>query len=238
MKKFSIMLAVLLFPIISSAVLPASCEVEVNKLLRDYMMQNTTLRPQVLHLALEAYECALQHGIKDDKKILTIIDYSLPSSVKRLWVLDLRKETVLFNTLVAHGKYSGEIQSMRFSDKPNSLETSIGLFVTGQTYFGHDGYTMKLIGLEKGFNDKAEERRIVMHGAWYVSKAVIQRYGAIGRSWGCPALDESIVKPVINTIKDGTIIFAYYPQKKWLQTSVFLNCPKAKNARGNNVIRR
>jgi hypothetical protein len=237
MKRIFIMLLILVLPVVSIAKLPASCEVEVNQLVHDYMAQNTTLRPQVLRLALESYECALQRGIKDKKKILTIIDYSLPSSVRRMWVLDLKKETVLFNTLVAHGKYSGELRSIRFSDKPGSLESSIGLFVTGKTYYGHDGYTLRLIGLEKGFNDKAEARHIVMHGAWYVSKAAIQHHGTIGRSWGCPALDEKIIRPVIDMVKDGTILFAYYPQRKWLRTSTYLNCPKVKSARGSSTIR-
>ena len=237
MKRLFIILIILIFPIVSMAKLPASCEVKINQAIEKYLPKHATLRPEVLRLALESYECALERGVRDKKKILTIIDYSLPSSVKRMWVLDLKKETVLFNTLVAHGKYSGDLKSIHFSDKPGSLESSIGLFVTGKTYYGHDGYTLRLKGLEKGFNDKAEARHIVMHGAWYVSKQTLQHYGRIGRSWGCPALDEHIIKPVIDKIKDGTILFAYYPQKKWIKKSTYLNCPKVKNAPDNNATR-
>jgi hypothetical protein len=203
----------------------SNVNLEVNKDINTFVAETKELRPQVLQLAFKAYNCALQKGVKD-KQILTIIDYSLPSNTKRLWVLNLKNKRVLFNTLVAHGIMSGNKggEALHFSDQPYSLESSMGLFVTNGTYFGHDGYSLKIKGLEKGFNDKAEQRHIIIHGAWYVSENVIKKYGRIGRSWGCPALDEQIVKPIIDTIKDGTILFAYFPDPKWLAQSAFLHC--------------
>lgn len=212
---------------------------EINKDINTFVAQTQQLRPQVLQLAFKAYNCALQKGIKDDKQILTVIDYSLPSDIKRLWVLDLKNRKVLFNTLVAHGLMSGNKggEVLHFSDQPHSLESSMGVFVTNGTYFGHDGYSLKIRGLEKGYNDKAEERHIIIHGAWYVSENVIKKYGRIGRSWGCPALDQQIVKPIIDTIKDGTILFAYFPDPKWLTQSTFLHCQDLKSYHGNNKVR-
>ncbi len=226
MKKLSVLILLLIFPLLSFAALPNTYKVRINQAIAKYLPENAILRPDVLRSALEAYDCALLQGVSDDKGLLTIIDYSLPSSIQRMWVIDIKNKTVLYHTFVAHGKYSGTGtgKAVRFSNKPNSLESSIGLFRTAGTYFGHDGYSLILKGLEPGFNDKVQSRHIIMHGAWYVSKATIQKYGRIGRSWGCPALDEKIVKPVINHIKDGTLLFIYYPQKKWLSTSRFLQC--------------
>lgn len=207
--------------IANSAPLP-SCA--VNQSISDYMSVNKTLRPQVLNLALKAYSCAIKKGIAVKKPILTIIDYSLPSNVKRFWTIDLASQQVIYNTLVAHGKYSGTSVPSHFSDEPGTLESSIGLYITGKTYLGHDGYSLVLQGLDKGFNDKAEARHIIMHGAWYVSENYAKRFGRIGRSWGCPVLDKKVIRPVINEIKNGTLFFAYYPNKAWLRTSIYLHC--------------
>lgn len=190
--------------------------------MRTFSSQNRMLKPEVLNLALHAYSTAQQQGVPIRKPIITIIDYSLESTVKRLWVLDLAHRRVLFNTLVAHGKYSGDKYATNFSDDMGSLQSSLGLFVTGDTYDGHNGYTLKVKGLEQGFNANAEERHIVIHGAWYVNEQLAKLKGRIGRSWGCPALEPRVAAPVINTIKDGTLVFAYYPSTKWLQESKFI----------------
>ena len=129
---------------------------------------------------------------------------------------------MLYNTYVAHGKNSGDNYAEQFSNSPKSQESSIGVYVTGDTYYGNDGYSMHLIGLDKGFNSNAYSRAIVMHGAWYVSQDFISRYGRLGRSWGCPALDPTIEPKIVNIIKNGTVIFAYYPEKQWLENSKFL----------------
>lgn len=230
MKKLFIIVILIWFPIISYAKLPASYEVLIDQSIAKYAPAHPIMNLKVLHLALESYLCATRvKGIKDQNEIFTIIDYSLTSNSKRMWVLDLKNKKVLYFTLVAHGKLSGTTKALHFLDQPHSLQSSIGLFRTGSTYYGHDGYSLKITGLEKGFNDKAEDRHIIIHGAWYVSRDMIKRYGTIGRSWGCPALDEKIIKPVIDTIKDGTLVFVYYPDPKWLKTSTYLQCTGLKS---------
>lgn len=179
------------------------------------------LDPQVLELALRAAFVAWGRGF-GAKRLLTIIDYSLPSTSRRFWVLDVDREEVLFHELVAHGKGSGENYATRFSDEEGSLQSSLGLFETTTAYVGKHGYSLKLKGLEEGFNGRALQRDIVIHGAWYVTEAVAARYGRLGRSWGCPALGPSVAKKVIDTIKGGTLLFVYYPDGTWLSRSSFL----------------
>lgn len=170
------------------------------------------LSPKVLAAALDAVSCAQNRGVSGRNDLLTIIDYSLPSTEPRLWVLDLEKGEVLFHELVAHGAGTGEKFATRFSNVKDSRQTSLGLFLTGGTYEGGNGYSMKLRGLDQGINDRAEERYIVMHGAWYVSPEQIRSQGRIGRSWGCPALSQEIAPMVIDTIKGGSFIYSYHGQ--------------------------
>ena len=201
---------------------PLACQINAEIPTVEGLARN--LNPKVLDLALKAYYCATQAGILNPRQVLSVIDYSLPSSEKRLWVIDLKHKTILFNTLVAQGKYTGGLIARYFSDRPESKESSIGLFVTQEPYVGHDGYSLKIRGLEAGFNDKAEQREIVIHGAWYVSESYVRRVGRLGLSWGCPAVPKEVVTPLINTVKDGTILFSYYPDPVWLATSKFLHC--------------
>lgn len=182
------------------------------------------LRPEVLKLALNAYVSAQQHGVNINKPILTVIDYSMPSSEKRMWVMDVVKKQVLYTSLVAHGKGSGSnLTATQFSDNSGSLQSSLGVFLTEDTYQGHNGITLKIKGLEKGFNEKAEARRIVIHGAWYATQQMAKMYGMIGKSWGCPAVEPELATPIINTIKDGSLVFAYYPDSNWLHHSRYLH---------------
>jgi len=178
--------------------------------------------PKVLALAMKAVDCAEKKGIAPQQQRLTIIDYSKPSSVPRLWVLDLKTHQWLFHELVAHGKNTGVNDASKFSNKPNSLQSSIGLFLTGDVYKGKHGMSMRLKGLEKGFNDRAYERAVVMHGANYVSEAMIQQCGRLGRSWGCPAVRPEVTKSLIDTLKGGSFVFSYYPDPNWLQNSTML----------------
>lgn len=182
------------------------------------------LNPHVLLLALKAYRCARAQGM-DPQRILSIIDYSKPSTERRFWVINLRDNHVLFNTIVAQGKNSGQLYSTHFSNRIGSDESSLGLYRTGPSFVGNDGLSMRLIGLEPGFNSNAYRRDVVVHGAWYVSHAFIRERGRLGLSWGCPALRKVIVGAVIHTIENGTLIFAYYPNQKWLRESKFLHCP-------------
>jgi hypothetical protein len=182
------------------------------------------LAPRVRDLAMSAVRCAARAGDVESPSTLTVIDYSLPSTEPRLWVYDLGSGTLLFRELVAHGRNTGENMAERFSDTRDSRQSSLGLFVTGDTYVGSNGYSLRLDGLEPGFNGHARERAIVMHGAPYVDAATAARQGRLGRSWGCPALREAVARDVIDTIRGGGVIFSYYPDITWLKTSRFLNC--------------
>lgn len=182
---------------------------------------------QVIELAVRAARCAREQGQLDALRRLAVIDYSLPSTQPRLWVFDLQRQRLLFEELVAHGRNTGEQRAERFSNTLGSKMSSIGLFLTADTYFGSNGYSLRLQGLEKGFNDLAMERAIVMHGAPYVSQAIAERLGRLGRSWGCPAVRQEMARAIIDTLKGGTLLFAYYPDSKWLSESEFLSCGKA-----------
>jgi len=176
------------------------------------------LSPQVLASALDAVACAKARGVSGRDDLLTVIDYSLPSTQPRLWVLDLAHGKVLFHELVAHGAGSGDLVATHFSNTEDSRQTSLGLFLTAGTYEGGNGYSLKLKGLDEGVNDRAEARNIVMHGAWYVSTDHARQYGRLGRSWGCPALSQEKAKPVIDVIKGGSFVFSYSgADKSWLQ---------------------
>lgn len=177
------------------------------------------LDPQALKSALTALrrlEATGQH-VRND--VLTVIDYTKPSTERRLWVFDLVHTRVLFEELAAHGKNSGENLAVRFSNAPNSLMTSLGTFLTSQTYVGKHGLSLRLEGLEKGINDNSMARAIVLHGADYVSEAIAKTKGRIGRSWGCPAVRPEISRRLIETLQGGSVVFAWYPDPGWLRTS-------------------
>lgn len=182
-----------------------------------------TLNENVLRLALKGASCAAQQGLVRRRELLTVIDYSMPSTQPRLFVFDLNTRSLLFRELVAHGKNSGGNLTKVFSNREGSLATSIGLFVTADTYFGNNGYSLRLLGLDRGYNDQAKRRAIVVHGASYVSEAMAKAVGRIGRSWGCPAVRPQVAKKLIDTLKGGSPIFAYYPDSGWLRSSRFLS---------------
>lgn len=154
------------------------------------------------------------------KEILTLIDFSKSSNEKRLWVIDLKTKTVLHHTLVAHGRNSGDEYASKFSNIPNSNQSSLGFYVTGATYIGKHGKSLILHGVEKGINDKAQERAIVMHAADYVSEDFIKKVGRLGRSFGCPAIPTEIHREMISTLANGTCLFIYYPDEAYLQKSI------------------
>lgn len=176
----------------------------------------------VLTLALTAYENAAEKNLISNPK-LTIIDYSLPSNHKRMWIVDMNKKKVDLNTYVSHGVGSGDKKTAKnFSNQPNSHQSSIGVMKTGGVYQGHNGTSLYLHGLEKNINDNVYKRHIVMHGANYVNENIAKNAGSVGRSFGCPAIDYRLAKTVINKISNGSIVFIYYPNKNWLNRSVFL----------------
>ncbi len=183
--------------------------------------QAPDLKKNVIKMALTAYHKALNSG-KVNKPILTVIDYSLPSNKQRMWIFNLNNDKLLYNTYVAHGKNSGMTVPHHFSNQNSSRETSLGTYVTADTYYGSKGLSLNLQGLEKGVNNNAYQRRVVVHGAWYVEPSFISKAGRAGRSWGCPAIGKSLAKPIINTIKNGTVLFAYYPDKFFLSHSNYI----------------
>ena len=185
------------------------------------------LDPKLLALAIDSLACAQGAGLAEGDQaasVLSIIDFRLPSTAPRLWVLDLVHHTTLFVERVAHGRTTGEDLAVKFSNTPHSNASSVGLFRTGETYIGKHGRSLRLDGLEPGFNDNARSRGIVVHAADYCTAEHVDAYGRLGRSQGCPALDPGVSAAVIDTIRDGTLLFAYFPEADWLATSRFLHC--------------
>lgn len=184
-----------------------------------------SLNQDVINKVIMTLHCANSSQV-EHTPILTIIDYSLPSSEKRLWVFDLQQEKLLFYTYVSHGIKSGVSNTTNFSNKYNSRASSMGVYKTEQSYYGRDGLSLRLEGLDRGFNDNASNRSVVMHGGWYVQEDFIKKYGRAGRSWGCPALPLEFSTPIINTIKDRSFLVVYYPSDNWFTHSKFLKCDK------------
>ena len=182
-----------------------------------------------LGLAKEAFDYAMKGldimkavGKVENYNVISIVDFSRASSQKRLYVLDLKNQKVLFNTYVAHGMNSGKEYAQNFSNDPSSDKSSLGFYETLGTYNGEHGYSLKLEGLEKGINDNANKRNIVMHGADYVGADMVRAHGYIGRSWGCPAIPPALQVPIIQKIKNGTCLFIYSPDKNYLSHSEIL----------------
>lgn len=169
------------------------------------------IRPSVIEEAVSAMKCAQSHGIGTDAKRLAIIDYTVSSRKQRMWVFDLESRKLLFKEHVAHGQKSGHDIPTAFSDRNGSHQTSLGLFYTDATYQGGNGYSLKLHGLSKGFNESAMRRLIVMHGAAYVNPSAAEHMGRLGRSWGCPAVRVDVAKPIIDVLKNGNFIYAHGP---------------------------
>jgi hypothetical protein len=180
------------------------------------------LSHDLFEMALGAAGCAVRAGDVSSASTLTVIDYSRPSTEKRLWVFDLRSRALLYEELVAHGQGSGDNKATQFSNDPETHRSSLGLFKVDEPYLGKNGYSLRLDGLETGFNDRARERAIVIHGAAYVSEAVARKQGRLGRSWGCPALDAAVAREIIDRIKGTGLMFAYYPDREWLAQSRYL----------------
>ena len=181
------------------------------------------LDPQVFALALQSASEAVERGAAELPSTLTVIDYSKPSTQPRMWVFDVRTHELLFHELVSHGRGSGKTLATSFSNDASSNKTSLGLFRTAEPYIGHNGYSLRLDGLEKGTNDHARDRAIVIHGAPYVNAATAKANGYLGRSLGCPAVRPEIARSLIDAVKGGGLIFAYYPDQTWLKSSVYLN---------------
>lgn len=187
-------------------------ETEANKSIYNELDANSFSLPsfECFNLALEGFHSLKERGLVQ-KNILTIVDFSLSSNIKRLWVIDLSKSKILFQTLVAHGRNTGEEFAKAFSNQAESFKSSLGFYATAEIYNGKHGMSLKLDGLQKGLNDKARERAVVIHGAEYVSESFIRQNKRLGRSQGCPAVPVEMNQKIINVIKDKSCLFIYHP---------------------------
>jgi hypothetical protein len=174
-------------------------------------LEQRGLSKKAFDLAVRGFEKLLVQGKLMNSAVLSIVDFSLPSSHKRLFVINVKSQELIFYDYVAHGKNSGAAIAKSFSNKINSLKSSLGFFVTKNTYNGKNGLSLALDGKEKGINDHALARAVVIHGAPYVNENFATQKNGIGRSWGCPAVPEKINASLIETIKDGSCFFIYAP---------------------------
>jgi hypothetical protein len=179
------------------------------------------MKKDALMYAYKGQQTLLKKGKVPNPNILTVCDFSQPSDKKRLYIIDVRNFKVLLNTYVAHGKNSGNLYAQKFSNRPRSLQSSLGFYVTKGTYFGNHGLSLRLAGQDKGFNDRAEARAIVIHGASYIGDEWLG--GKMGRSFGCPAVPARFASKIISLIKNGTCLFIYHPLKGYLHGSNVLN---------------
>ncbi|MGE5488606.1 MAG: murein L,D-transpeptidase catalytic domain family protein [bacterium] len=180
-------------------------------LLRALLREAPGIDREALQTALAAAERAWRTGAAKRSDVLAVIDFSLPSTEQRLWVFDLKQRRLIFNELVAHGAGSGSVYATEFSNRSGSRMSSLGTFVTAETYQGKHGYSIRLKGLDEGLNDNSYRRAVVLHPAAYVSNEYVARNGRLGRSWGCPAVRPEISRQLIDTIRGGAVLFAYYP---------------------------
>ena len=180
------------------------------------------LKYEIFELGMIGYYNMLASGLLDRDSLVTIIDYTLPSTDERLFVVDLESQELLHRSLVAHGRNTGENYAERFSNTPGSLQSSLGFYVTGNDYEGVHGQSLELSGVDTLYNDNARARYIVIHGAWYCSDEFIEKHGRLGRSWGCPVLPLEVSSEIIDLIKGGTCLFAYSDDDEYLEESVYL----------------
>lgn len=183
-----------------------------------------TLDDAIKQQALDVVHCAQRSGVGKSAETVTIIDYGRASLQPRLWIVDLATGAIEAEEYVAHGRNSGDNRATHFSNEPNSRASSLGLFMTAETYVGSNGYSLRLDGLVPGVNDAARARAIVIHGAPYVDPALGAKQGRLGRSWGCPALRSAVAHGLIDMIKGGNFVFAYHPGDNWVASSQFGKC--------------
>ena len=181
------------------------------------------MKAETFRRAYYGYLNLVEHGKVSNRRYLTVCDFSLSSNTKRLWLIDTRTKKVVINTLVAHGQRTGEEYAKYFSNISESHQSSMGFFITKQTYSGHNGYSMRMAGMDGRWNSNAYSRDIVMHGADYVSHAYARANKRLGRSWGCPSVARNMAAPIIDRIKNGSVLFIYHPTRNYLRTSFWLN---------------
>jgi len=205
----------------------ARFEIQVRSLYGTIGLEKRGLDFAVFRYALIGYYNLKRRDAISKRGIISIIDYRKSCNEKRFYVIDLINKKVLYHTLVAHGRHSGEIYARYFSNEPGSLKSCLGFFVTGDIYDGDHGYSLYLYGKERRFNNKARARRIIVHGAYYVRRSFIKQNGRIGRSQGCPALPAGPHIDIIDTIVGGTCLFQFYDDKRYLEKSALLDGAEA-----------
>ncbi|HKL08909.1 MAG TPA: murein L,D-transpeptidase catalytic domain family protein [Bacteroidales bacterium] len=178
---------------------------------KEKLIHSSFISEPAINLALNGFLGLKDRKLLTNDSMITIIDFSLPSTQERLYILDIKNQKIIKKTLVAHGMNTGDLLAEFFSNEPESLKSSLGLYITQETYFGNHGYSLRIKGVSKGLNDNAEERAIVIHGAEYVSYDFIESYGRIGRSFGCPALPIDETNEIIDLIKGGSCLYIYHP---------------------------
>jgi hypothetical protein len=196
---------------------------EAAQLYEEMQLRDSGLNEKALEYALIGYHRLVKHHLLQKTDVLSVCDFSQPSSSKRMYVLDLQNRRVLYRTYVAHGMGSGGEYANSFSNVPDSYKSSLGFYVTRDTYFGSNGLSLRIIGMERGFNDKANARSIVIHGANYVSERVLHKYGVMGTTFGCPAVPEEMANQIIPVLKNGTCFFIFYPSRRYLAASKMIN---------------
>ena len=196
---------------------------EAAQLYEEMQLRDSGLNEKALEYALIGYHRLIKRHLLRKTDVLSVCDFSQPSSSKRMYVLDLQNRRVLYRTYVAHGMGSGREYANSFSNVPDSYKSSLGFYVTRETYFGSNGLSLRIIGMERGFNDKANARSIVIHGANYVSERVLHKYGVMGTTFGCPAVPEEMANQIIPVLKNGTCFFIFYPSRRYLTASKMIN---------------
>ncbi|WP_372647551.1 murein L,D-transpeptidase catalytic domain family protein [Draconibacterium sp.] len=213
---------VLIFFLIISTIHNISLAIEYSAIYAELSPKNNKPSVDIFGKAMIGFEKLKSENRIGNTDIITIIDLSLPSTKRRLWIIDLKQKKVVENSLVAHGKNSGQLNAKFFSNTIGSYQSSLGFYITGKTYYGKHGLSLYLNGVETAINDKAKERAIVIHGAPYVSQEFIDEYGRLGRSFGCPAVPVSKHKTIIDRIKNGSCLFIYFPDKYYLNNSQYI----------------
>lgn len=226
MRKIAIYVFFLLMPAVIDASVTefSSRKIVANDVYTAVNLSDTGLSRDVFNMAIKGLKKLESNGQLHNPSIVTIADYSQSSNKKRLYVIDLKNKKLLFNTYVAHGRNTGGEFAKSFSNQEGSNKSSLGFYVTEQPIIGpHTGYSLQIDGVEKGFNDHAVQREIIIHGAEYATENFIKKYGQLGRSFGCPSVPPEMNKPIIETIQGGTCLFLYNPDKDYISKSTLLN---------------
>lgn len=225
MKKVMFYLLLLMVPVLNHARInePVSIEASSMNVYTALNLASLQLSKDIFSLAIKGLKKLEAEGKLHNPNIITIADYSQSSSKKRLYVIDLKSGKLLFNTYVAHGRNTGEEFAKSFSNEEGSLKSSLGFYITEHPIVGsHTGYALMINGVEKGINDNAAKRAIIIHSADYATETFIKKHGRLGRSFGCPVLPPDMNKPIIESIKGGTCLFIYHPDNQYISGSTLL----------------